>query len=263
MKVPSTRDIPRLWWCLTGVLSFLPIHAAGLYSGTPSFSKLSDYAVSSYTPSLLALQKSCQARKVSKPKILAIALPIESGLRFSMQEIDHVVHSAGSFPTSLLLESEASLENVAEGMKESGWVHFACHGIQNNTNWMESGLILAGGLKLSLTEITKLSLPHAEFAFLSACQTATGDELLAEEAVHLAAGMLSAGYRGVIATMWSILDRDAPQVADVVYSRLFTNGPPDARKAAFSLHLAVTKLRREGPKRNSFFSWVPFIHIGA
>ena len=261
MKAPSTRDIPRLWWCLTGTSSFLPIHAAGLY-GIPSSAKVSDYVVSSYTPSLLALQKSCQARKVRKPKMLAMALPVESGLRFSMQEINHVVRSAGSFPTSLLLESAANLENVVEGMKESGWVHFACHGVQNNTDWMDSGLILAGGSKLSLTEITKLSLPHAEFAFLSACQTATGDELLAEESIHLAAGMLSAGYQGVIATMWSIFDRDAPQVADVVYSHLFSNDSPDPRKAAFALHLAVTKLREEGPPKKSFFSWVPFIHIG-
>jgi CHAT domain-containing protein len=48
-------------------------------------------------------------------------------------------------------------------------------------------------LKLS-TIITKQFL-HADFAFLSACQTATGDEKLSEEAVYLAAGLLLAGYR--------------------------------------------------------------------
>ncbi|KAJ6487356.1 hypothetical protein DFH09DRAFT_841575, partial [Mycena vulgaris] len=41
---------------------------------------------------------------------------------------------------------------------------------------------------------------------LSACQTARGAKGLQEESVHLAAGMLLAGYRGVIATMWSIMD---------------------------------------------------------
>lgn len=112
-----------------------------------------------------------------------------------------------------------------------------------------------------LSSIIKLSLPHAEFAFLSACETATGDKLLEEESVHLAAGMLLAGYRGVIATMWSIMDNDAPQVAGDVYEHLFKTSPPDPTWAAEALHLAVRKLR-ESSGGKSFFSWVPFIHVG-
>ncbi|KAF9000813.1 hypothetical protein BDQ17DRAFT_1410126 [Cyathus striatus] len=51
------------------------------------------------------------------------------------------------------------------------------------------------------------------FAFLSACETGTGDESLPEEAVHLAAGVLQAGYRSVIATMWAIDDSYAAMVS--------------------------------------------------
>ncbi|KAI0082963.1 hypothetical protein BDY19DRAFT_981531, partial [Irpex rosettiformis] len=54
-------------------------------------------------------------------------------------------------------------------------------------------------------------LPNADLAVLSACQTATGDEKLSEEAVHLAAGMLNIGYKSVIGTMWSISDYIAPE----------------------------------------------------
>ncbi|KAJ7703440.1 hypothetical protein B0H14DRAFT_2230098, partial [Mycena olivaceomarginata] len=56
--------------------------------------------------------------------------------------------------------------------------------------------------QLTLSRIIQLNLPHAVFAYLSACQTATGEQKLQEESVHLAAGILLAGYRGVIATMW-------------------------------------------------------------
>jgi hypothetical protein len=42
-----------------------------------------------------------------------------------------------------------------------------------------------GGLELS--EIIKMKLVGADLAYLSACQTSTGDEKLSEEAVHLAA----------------------------------------------------------------------------
>lgn len=51
---------------------------------------------------------------------------------------------------------------------------------------------------------------NAELAFLSACQTAVGDEKIPEESAHLAAGMMVVGFKGVVATMWSIGDADAP-----------------------------------------------------
>ncbi|KDQ54443.1 hypothetical protein JAAARDRAFT_135615, partial [Jaapia argillacea MUCL 33604] len=75
----------------------------------------------------------------------------------------------------------------------------------------------------------------------------------------LAAGMLLAGYRGVIATMWTIGDTDAPRIADGVYSHILKAGKPDYTQAAFALHQAVQRLRLQGA---SFLSWVPYIHIG-
>ncbi|KAJ7860286.1 CHAT domain-containing protein [Mycena leptocephala] len=157
-----------------------------------------------------------------------------------------------------------TVARVEEGMIKSTLVHFACHGIQDVDTPTESALLLAGSSRLTLNRIIKLSLPHAELAFLSACQTATGDRKFQEESVHLAAGMLLAGYRGVIATMWSIMDSDAPQVAADVYEHLFKTSPPDPTRAAEALHLAVRNLREasdsEGRKK-SFFDGVPFIHV--
>jgi CHAT domain-containing protein len=123
---------------------------------------------------------------------------------------------------------------------------------------MKSGLLLHDKI-LELSVIVKQALPRAELAFLSACQTATGDERIAEESVHLAAGMFLAGYRGVIATMWSIKDRDAPQIAEDVYTRILRGGKPNRKEAAYALHDAVKRLRDSGA---TFMSWVPFIHIG-
>lgn len=71
-------------------------------------------------------------------------------------------------------------------------VHFACHAVQDTTNPTQSGFILHDG-RLELESIMKMKLPNARLAYLSACQTATGDDQLSEEAVHLAAGMLMAG----------------------------------------------------------------------
>jgi CHAT domain-containing protein len=160
------------------------------------------------------------------------------------------------------VEDEANLARVEEGMMNSGWVHFACHGIQDLDTPTNSALLLAGSSRLTLERITKLSLPHADFAFLSACQTATGDKTLEEESIHLAAGMLLAGYRSVIATMWSIRDNDASEVAGDVYEHLFKTSPPDPTRAAEALHLAVRNLREGSGGKLSFLRWVPFIHLG-
>jgi hypothetical protein len=98
-------------------------------------------------------------------------------------------------------------------------------------------------------------------------QTATGHEKLSEEAVHLAAGILLASYGSVIATMWfiqvcllSIQDKDAPAIADHVYSELFNNEGPNSTKAALALHHAVKSLRQQVGD-TAFLSWVPFIHV--
>ena len=84
-------------------------------------------------------------------------------------------------------------------------------------------------------------------AFLSTSDTATDDKALSEEAIHLAAGMLLAGYGGVVATMWSIKNSDAPLVADKVYG-LFQNldGHPDYRNTSRALHDAVRGLQSSG-----------------
>ena len=145
-------------------------------------------------------------------------------------------------------------------MEECSWIHLACHAMQDTINPLESAFYLHGGT-LQLAAITQKQLKHAELAFLSACQTATGERSLSEEAVHLAAGMLMAGYRTVIATMWSIGDADAPLIAEEIYGRLFAGEAPDARRAALAVHKATERLRAKvGVKE--FSRWVPYIHIG-
>ena len=68
-----------------------------------------------------------------------------------------------------------------------------------------------------------------------------------------------AGYQGVIATMWSIQDSDGPIVTEEFYKHLWKDGKPDVTQAAYALHYAVKKLRKES---TSSLQWVPFIHMG-
>ncbi|KIM80499.1 hypothetical protein PILCRDRAFT_534642 [Piloderma croceum F 1598] len=263
--VSRTTDPPRVWWCATGPLAFLPIHAAGIYDESVPGSNISDYVVSSYTPTLNALISATKDRDPCRKfrGLLAVSQPNTPGysaLPGTTIEMGRIQERARNFAIRSLEGPIALVKDVVEGMETHSWVHLACHAVQDTDQPTRSLFCLQdGGLELS-TIITK-SFPHADFAFLSACQTAMGDEKLSEEAVHLAAGLMLAGYGGVIATMWSIRDQDAPVIADSVYSYLFSDATePDSTKAALALHHAVKYLRQD--RESPFLSWVPFIHVG-
>lgn len=201
----------------------------------------------------------------AKPQLLTVALPLEARLPATRNEVQSIAQHAKDINTVELLESKATKERVSDAMKHSQWVHLACHGKQNIAKSAESFLSLANGSKLTLTEIIGLNLKNAELAFLSACETATGDKQLEEESVHLAAGMLLAGYRGVIATMWSIEDNLACEIAVETYRLLFEQYNADHRRAADALNFAVKNVskNREGKgEKVRLFNWVPFVHLG-
>jgi CHAT domain-containing protein len=175
-------------------------------------------------------------------------------------ELDYIQSHLTSHEHIVLEGKEGTKKRVTQDMEDCTWLHLACHGVQRPDEPTKSALILEDG-HLTLEEIIKLKLPNAEFAFLSACQTTTGDENLSEEAVHLAGGMLLAGYRGVVATMWSIQDSLAPEVTNEFYGHIIQDEErPDSRKAAEALHMSVQKIRqKEGVKLTD---WIPFVHVG-
>jgi CHAT domain-containing protein len=156
--------------------------------------------------------------------------------------------------------NDATITAVLAAMDQHDWVHLACHAHQNFEDPTESGFFLHDGT-LSLASIMQKSFKAKGLAFLSACQTARGDENLADEVVHLACGMLMARYPSVIATMWSVMDADAPEVADIMYAQLLKNGKMEHRDAAKALHAAVGNLRAKRGE-NAFVRWVPYIHMG-
>jgi CHAT domain-containing protein len=229
---------------------------------------LADFAISSYTPTLAALAESQRPSQNSMKTIRVLAviqpdIPMPNSLPGTMKELDIIKqHTAQHQMLTTLTRTEVTLEKVVSEMGECSWVHLACHGVQDLDTPTKSGFELEPeGGRLELSKIISMSFPHADFAFLSACQTATGDLKHPDEAIHLAAGMLSAGYHSVIATMWSIDDSDAPVIADAVYSHLLADTEPNSQKAAEALHLAVQTLRKRY-NSESFVSWVPFIHMG-
>ncbi|EUC57636.1 aromatic di-alanine and TPR containing protein, partial [Rhizoctonia solani AG-3 Rhs1AP] len=256
-------SLPHITWCPTGPLSFLPLHAAGDY--TQPRSRVFDYVVSSYTPTLTALLASRSDSLSTDCRVLAVGqanTPGHSALPGTTRELTYVrAHAKHVSQYLQLLGSQATVPVVLDAMEQNDWVHLACHAHQNVNDPTKSGFFLHDGI-LNLAEINRRSFKGKGLAFLSACQTATGDEKLADEAVHLASGMLMAGYSSVIATMWSVHDDDAPLVTDKVYARLMTDRKVGNGEAGRALHDSVATLRSIVGEEK-FERWVPYIHIGS
>ena len=76
------------------------------------------------------------------------------------------------------------------------------------------------------------------------------------------------GLPHVLATLWSISDTTAPNMADITYTHLLHPDPdhpnvtdrPQAARAPYALHHAVTRLRRVYPGEPLL--WAPYIHLG-
>ncbi|KEP50026.1 aromatic di-alanine and TPR containing protein [Rhizoctonia solani 123E] len=258
-----TEALPHVTWCPTGEASFLPLHAAGDYDQPNS--RVFDYVISSYTPTLTALISSAPSHLCPDSQVLAIgqaATPGHKPLPGTKTELGNIkLHVESKVEYSQLTDTQATPSAVLDAMEQHDWVHLACHAHQNVYDPTKSGFFLHGGT-LDLAAINQRAFKKKGLAFLSACQTATGDEKLPDEAVHLASCMLMAGYSSVIATMWSVVGDDAPLIADKVYSQLMKEGKLGNGEAGKALHHSVVGLReRVGEKE--FGRWVPYIHIGS
>ncbi|CAE6488349.1 unnamed protein product, partial [Rhizoctonia solani] len=242
----STSSLPHITWCPTGPMSFLPLHAAGDYDQPGS--SIFDHVISSYTPTLTALLVSTPNTLTPTSRVLAIGqtnTPGRNPLPGTATELEHVrAHTHNKVEYSELIDDQATIATVLDAMEHHDWVHLACHAHQNVNDPTKSGFFLHDGT-LDLASINRRSFRNKGLAFLSACQTATGDEKLPDEAIHLASGMLMAGYSSVIATMWSVSDSDAPFVADKVYAELMKDGKVGNGEAGRALHYAIAALREQ------------------
>lgn len=251
----------RVWWCPTGPLTLLPLHAAGRYARTGSRRgprpTVPDRTVSSYTTSLAALLRARRpASGAGAATLLAVGMPRtehRADLPAVIRELDHI---AATVPGARsLVGAEATPEAVLAELGRHRLAHFACHATQDVAEPSRSALHLAGA-DLSVRRLATLDLTDAELAYLSACRTAGGAVDLADEAINLAAALQLAGYRNVIGTLWSVSDRHAATVAHHVYRAVTT----DRSDYATALASATAELRAADPDRPDI--WAPFIHLG-
>ncbi|MEV5516365.1 CHAT domain-containing protein [Streptomyces flaveolus] len=260
-------DWPRLWWCPTGFLGYLPWHAAGTSATTASGDGVLDRVVSSYTASLRALEYARRPLHVRhRSRTLVVPVPKVSGAE-PLRGVDGEVRSVRELiPDALVLTPEESTrERVTTALADHGHVHLACHAMTNIHAPGSSRLLLADHRTAPLTvaDIAGLHLPDSELAMLSACSTHEISPDLSEESLHLTGAFQLAGFRHVIGALWPVSDATAGDVSRAVYKELTGNGQhaPRTADSARALHMAVRALRASFPAAPTM--WASYIHTGA
>ena len=257
---------PRVWWCPTGPLSFLPVHAAGHHprnrAAGPSTDCVSGRVISSYTPTLAALTRSHGVRSAAPVRHLGIGMVTTPGLPPLPAVSAELRTLARRFPGDThqrLTGAQATRAAVLAALPACSWIHLTCHACQVHADPDSSGFAVWDGT-LTIADLVTQHARHRDLAFLSACQTAAGSTRHPDEAIHLASAMQFLGYRHVIATLWTVADSPTARLADSVYATLTISGRPDSTRAAEALHYATNSLRRLHP--GNPLLWAPYIHLG-
>jgi CHAT domain-containing protein len=270
-RVLELKHHSRIWLCPTAAFTSIPLHAAHPFRTNADCSKepcLEDLFICSYTPTLSALVRSRQLmKKCGTPSFATIGqsnpgagkgkalLAVDSEL-----ELVHKLVPASANRTTISGDA-ATRAGALKALEENTWVHLACHGKQDRTQPYNSHFVMKDE-HLTLLDIMERDIPQAEFAFLSACHTAVGDEATPDEVVHLAAGLQFSGFKSVIGTLWEVDDAVAKHVVEAFYENLFQDskdgGVMDCTKAAWALNRATHAVKSKVPLEQRMV----FVHIG-
>lgn len=168
----------------------------------------------SYTPTLTALidarRAKCRILKDEAKVLFAtVSRPFKGRILNSVTDEANVVTDIVPAGNLVLLDTDvgspeerrATVDRVCQNLPGASIMHLACHGEQDMEDPLESGFLMRDK-KLTVSQLMSLKLPPAFLAFLSACETAKGDAKQPDQAIHLAATMLFAGFKSVVATMW-------------------------------------------------------------
>lgn len=172
--------------------------------------------MTSYTPTIGALlsarRRTPQQALPTRVVLAAVAQPSNwARLPYALKEIQ-AVKDALPPGTNLAvlggrLDSKPydvippTVEAILGILPDAEVLHLACHGHQDPEHPLNSGFVMEDAM-LTVTRLMAMKLNNPIMAFLSACETAKGDKLQPDQALHLAATMLFAGFRSVVGTMW-------------------------------------------------------------
>ena len=276
--VPLEFDLPRWLLVMDGALHGLPLGALP-NPENPEEPLLASREIA-YAPSASVAVRLSE-RKGEAPKDLAMFADAVYGIStrpavgsrlFHLPRLDHsdgeARHILSLFRPEARLDARrfaATKERILAGeLADYRLLHFAVHGLPNESHPERSGLALSlfdrqgnpqDGI-LFAHEIARLYLP-ADLAVLSACQTGRGAAVSGEGMVGLVHAFFTAGTSRVVASNWAVSDRATAELMGLFYDGLLRQGLPPAR----ALQQAQITLAREKSWRRPYY-WAAFVVQG-
>jgi CHAT domain-containing protein len=153
----------------------------------------------------------------------------------------------------VFLGPDATEEVLRSRGAQARVVHIATHGSFRQDNPMFSSINL-GNAQLSLFDLYRLHLP-AELVTLSGCGTGLNVVVGGDELMGLSRGLLYAGARSVLLTLWDVHDQSTAQ-----FMRLFYEGLAGGKNKARAVQSAMETIRLCRPHP---FYWAPFVLVGS
>src|SRR5947207_12050977 len=203
---------PRIWWCPTGSLSYLPLHAAGYHRHTTQMSNrcVIDRVVSAYTPTIRAMKHTrniLNAQRTSEAhRALIITMESTPGYarlpvaRDEAYNIERAIIEQGIMG-DVEVEESPTLAYMSHQLPGATIAHFACHAL-STIQPSDSGILLVDET-LKIGAISQMRLQARALAYLSACNTALSKAIhLRDECITLSSAFQVAGFARVVGTLW-------------------------------------------------------------
>jgi len=227
-----------------GGLGLLPVHAAWRTHGGHRRYLLDDWTIR-YLPSGYALsvaRRRLREERRQGYRLLAVVNPTRD-LRFAPAEGRAVTALFSDFQR--LEGNAATVAAVIKTAPGCHYLHLACHGFYDWWDPMQSGLTLAAGQKLTLSQlIAELDLSASRLVTLSACEIGMTDiRRSPDEYLGLPAGLLQAGAPAVVGTLWPVADLATGLLLERFYRNLLGHAGNQPLPAASALRAAQRWLR--------------------
>ncbi len=226
------------------LLHYLPFHA--LWDGARF---LIDEFTISYAPSASVYRLCCLKRPQSDGDALIMGVPDARAPQIA-EEIQAVAKTFSK--VRMFVGEEATSDRLAIHGPASSHIHIATHGVFRRDNPMFSSIRLGNG-PFSVIDFYQLRLA-AELVTLSGCSTGLNAIVGGDELLGLVRGVLYAGARTVLLTLWDAHDMSTADFMESFYGHL-RSSPHKAR----AMQLAMQDLRERYPHP---FHWAPFILVG-
>lgn len=174
-----------------------------------------------YLPSASMLQFLPARPTTQKQTMLAVGNPTGDLVNASI-EAEFVASLFGEKP---LIGDAATEEAVRALVGQHTLLHFATHGKLNEQNPLASSILLANREELSVYELMGLRL-DADLVVLSACNTGQGQATGGDDVLGLTRGLLGAGARAAIVSLWPVDDQSTSLLMGEFYRQLRARASP-------------------------------------